>query len=163
KYGETEHALVADNTYYAFNEFIQFITEQGVFGFIILLSVLFFIIKTAAVEEKKGLSIIIKISLLSIGVFAFFSYPMEILPIKLILVVLLASLAKLNQNKMKLFQNFKISAPMNLFLKTSLVFGVLLTTFFSFKSINRLNTSFKNWEFALNSYQYGDYESAIQE
>ncbi|WP_111310039.1 O-antigen ligase family protein [Confluentibacter sediminis] len=165
QHGETEEALVVDNTYYAFNEFIQFITEEGVLGFIILLFVLFFIIKikTAAVKERNELGIIIKMSLLSIGVFAFFSYPMEILPIKLIMIVLLACLATLDQNKIKLFQNFKISAPINLVLKTSLVFSVLLASFFSFKSINRLNNSFKNWEFALNSYQYGDYESAIQQ
>nr|WP_308990457.1 O-antigen ligase family protein [Mariniflexile sp. KMM 9835]MDQ8210008.1 O-antigen ligase family protein [Mariniflexile sp. KMM 9835] len=164
QHGETKETLVADNTYYAFNEFIQFITEQGVFGFIILLFVLFFIIKikTADVKERNELGIIIKISLLTIGVFAFFSYPMEILPIKLIMVILLSGLAKLDQNKTKLFQNFKVNVPIIISLKTLVVGCILIITVFSFKYINSLSESFKNWQFALNSYQYGDYETAIE-
>ena len=79
KFGETEEALIADNTYYTFNEFLQFIVENGIVGFIILMFVLFFIIKTAPIKENNELSVIIKISLLTIGVFAFFSYSMEIL------------------------------------------------------------------------------------
>lgn len=161
--GETEESLVADNTYYAFNEFIQFVVENGIIGFIILLSVLYFIIKIRTKKENNYLSVIIKTSLLSIGIFAFFSYPMEILPIKLIIVVLLAALAKLNKNKIKLLQNFKIGVSSKLALKAIVICGVLIIAVLSFTSINRLNTSFKNWQFALDSYRYGDYESAIQE
>lgn len=163
KHGEIQEALVADNTYYAFNEFIQFITEQGVFGFIILIIIFYFIIKMTPEKENNDLGFVIKISLLFIGVFAFFSYPMEILPIKLIMVVLLAALAKLDQSKIKPLQNFKISAPIKFTFKTLVIGGILITTIFSFKYIYKLNTGFKNWELALNNYQYGDYESAIQE
>ncbi|NJX16635.1 O-antigen ligase family protein [Tamlana crocina] len=163
EHGETQEALVADNTYYAFNEFIQFITEQGVFGFIILILILYFIIRTPARKENKYLNIIFKINLLPIGVFAFFSYPMEILPIKLIMVVLLSGLALLDQNKIKRFQTFKINTSIKLALKTSILVGLLLITVFSFNHVNRLDTSFKNWKLAQNNYQYGDYKSAIQE
>ena len=162
KYGETKDALVADNTYYAFNEFVQVITENGIVGFILIIFVIYYIVKTTALKENNYLNTIIKISLLSIGVFAFFSYPMEILPIKLILVVLLASIAKLDQNQIKLLQSFKTNSSIRLALKTLVGVGILITIFFSFKHVNKLKTSFKNWELALNSYQYGDYESAIQ-
>ncbi|WP_396603279.1 O-antigen ligase family protein [Algibacter sp. R77976] len=163
KHGETQEALVADNTYYAFNEFIQFITEQGVFGFIILILILYFIIKTSARKEYSELSFILKISLLSTGVFAFFSYPTEILPIKLIMVVSLASLALLDQNKIKRFLSLKINSSIKLALKTSILVSLLLFTVFSFNYVNRLDASFKHWKFAQSSYQYGDYESAIEE
>ncbi len=163
EHGETPEALVADNSYYAFNEFIQFITEQGVFGFIILILILYFIIRTPARKENQELSVILKISLLSIGVFAFFSYPMEILPIKLIMVVLLAGLALLDQNKIMRFQNIKIAFPLKFVLKTSMVACIIIITVFSFNYVNRLDASFKNWQLAISSYQYGDYESAIQE
>lgn len=162
EHGETQEALVADNTYYAFNEFIQFITEQGVFGFIILTLILYYIIKTSARKENQELSVILKISLLSIGVFAFFSYPMEILPIKLIMLVSLAGLALLDQSKIKL-SHFKISSPIEIALKTSVIGSILLITVFCFNYVNRLDASFKNWKFAQSSYQYGDYESAIEE
>lgn len=163
EHGETQEALIADNTYYAFNEFIQFITEQGVFGFIILILVLYFIVKTTVRKENNELSVIIKTSLLSIGVFAFFSYPMEILPIKLIMVALLAGIALLDQNKIKLFQNFKITSPIKFALKTLMIGCVIITTIFSVNYISRLDASFKNWQLALSNYQYGDYESTIQE
>ncbi|WP_198027614.1 O-antigen ligase family protein [Seonamhaeicola sp. S2-3] len=163
EHGETPEALVADNSYYAFNEFIQFITEQGVFGFIILILILYFIIKTSARKENKELSIILKISLVSIGVFAFFSYPMEILPIKLIMLVLLAGLALLDQSKTKRFQSLKINSSIKLALKTSILVSLLLISVFSFNYVNRLDASFKNWKLAQSSYQYGDYESAIAE
>lgn len=163
KNGETDEALVADNTYYAFNEFIQFIVEQGFFGFIILIIILFFIIKMSQRKEKNELSVILKLTLFSIGVFAFFSYPMEILPIKLIIIVLLAILAKLDANKKKQSLNFKISFPLKFVLKTLIISGVFMLTYFSLTSTNKLNESFKIWKMALNSYQYGDYESAIEE
>ncbi|WP_161785315.1 O-antigen ligase family protein [Jejuia pallidilutea] len=161
--GETQEALVADNTYYAFNEFIQFVVENGVIGVFLFISVLYVIIKFSSAKENNYLSTILKTSLLSIGVFAFFSYPVQILPIKLIIVVLLAALSKLGQNKIKPFINFKIGTRIKLTLKAFVIGGVLTTTIFSFKYIYKLNTGFKNWQLALNSYQYSDYESAIQE
>jgi O-antigen ligase len=162
-YGETNETLVADNTYYAFNEFVQFVVENGVIGVFLFISVLYVIIKFSSAKENNYLSTILKTSLLSIGVFAFFSYPVQILPIKLIIVVLLAALSKLGQNKIKPFINFKIGTRIKLTLKAFVIGGVLTTTIFSFKYIYKLNTGFKNWQLALNSYQYSDYESAIQE
>lgn len=161
--GETGEALVADNTYYAFNEFMLLVVENGIIGILLLISVLYVIIKLSTKKEHKSLFTIIKVSLLSIGVFAFFSYSMQILPIKLIIVVLLAALSKLCQKKIKPLQNFKISTPTKITLKTLMICGALIMTIFSFKYINKLNTGFKNWQLALSSYQYGDYEGAIQE
>ncbi|MEO9570391.1 MAG: O-antigen ligase family protein [Polaribacter sp.] len=160
--GETTEALVADNTYYAFNEFVQFFTENGFVGFVLLIIVLSFIIKSKAIKENDYLSVILKLSLLTICVFAFFSYPMQILPIKLVIVVLLASLAKLSINKIILFEKTKIKFK-NPILKGFALVGILIVAFFSFNYISKLDNSFKNWKLALISYQYGDYESAIEE
>ena len=160
--GETAEALVADNTYYAFNEFIQFITENGIVGFILLIVILYLILNTSTKKENKCLNNIVKTSLLSICVFAFFSYPMQILPIKLVIVVLLAILSSLNSEKIQLFKNIKTNFS-KLLIKAIAVAGCLGITIISFKYINKVNASFKTWKYALESYQYGDYESAIQE
>jgi O-antigen ligase len=162
KNGETAEVLVADNAYYAFNEFVQFITENGFVGFVLLIIVLYFFIKTRVVKGNNYLNAILKISLLTTGVFSFFSYPMQILPIKLVIVVLLASLAKLSANKINLFKKIKISFQKPI-LKVVLVIGFLIIAIFSFNYISKLDKSFKNWKLALSSYQYGDYESAIEE
>lgn len=157
--GETIEALVADNSNYAFNEFIQIITEQGLISFVLLMFLLFFIVKASVKKENKEANSIIKIGLLSIGVFALFSYPMQILPIKLILVFLLGGLAILDQNKIKLLQNFKIT----IVLKTLLICVVLTGTALSFNYIKKVDKSFKKWNLAQSNYQYGDYEEAIEE
>lgn len=159
---EASAALVADNTYYAFNEFMQFTSENGILGFIILMSILYFITKILITKENFYLGKLLGISLLSIGVFAFFSYPMEILPIKLVMCFLLAALAKLDENIIKPLQTFKIKIRAKRTLKILIKGAVLLAIIFSFKYLNKLNSGLKNWELALNSYQYGDYERAIQ-
>lgn len=162
KHGETKDALVADNSYYAFNEFIQFITEQGAIGLVLGLAVIFFIIKSTTTKENQYLNNIVKIGLLAISVFACFSYPMEILPIKLIITVLLAILTTLNSKKIKLSLK-----PKNKFyipvIKVVAIIGILGIIITSTKHINNLNTSFKTWQLALNSYQYSDYEGAISQ
>lgn len=161
-HGETSEALVADNTYYAFNEFVQFTTENGIIGFLLLITVLLIIYKTGITKENKDLTIIIKTSLLAIGVFAFFSYPIEILPIKLIIVCLLAITAMLDSKKLLVYKNEKVNFQSPLF-KTLLVVISFTTIIISTKYINNLNMGFKTWQSALSSYQYGDYESAIEE
>ncbi|WP_203257023.1 O-antigen ligase family protein [Hyunsoonleella ulvae] len=161
--GETQEALVADNTYYAFNEMIQFVVENGIIGFLMLIAVFYVIFKLSISKENIYLIIIIKIALLSIAVFAFFSYPTEILPVKLIVIVLLAAMANLDQNTKVFFENFKLELPFNIIFKSIAIVVVLIISASSLIYIKRLNTSFKNWELALNSYQYGDYESAIKE
>ncbi len=158
---ETQDALVADNSYYAFNEFVQFIVENGVVGFVLLIIALYFIFKIASIKKYKNLSFIIKIGLFAIGVFSCFSYPMEILPTKLILVILLAIMATLDSHKVNILQVLKKSKL--LVLKTFLITGTLILITISIKHINSLDKSFKSWEFALNSYQYGDYEGALKE
>jgi hypothetical protein len=163
EHGEKKQALVADNTYYAFNEFIQFITEEGVFGFVILISVLYAVIKTSALTKNNYLSAIIKVSLLSISVSAFFSYSMEILPIKIVIVVLLVSLVKLDQKKIKISLNLKLNSPLKLIIKTSIIGCVLLIIIPSLEYVNKLSSSMKNWKLALTSYQYGNHGIAIQE
>ncbi len=159
--GETQEVLVADNSYYAFNEFIQFTTEQGILGLLLLLSILFLIINAKASKNNRSLNTIVKVSLLTISVFAFFSYPTEILPIKLILVVLIAVLASLNTNKtqisLKLHNKFYL-----LLLKIPISIGVLSIAIYGYRHINTLDEGFKNWGFALSSYQY-HYETAIEE
>lgn len=161
--GATKEALIADNSNYAFNEFIQFVTEQGVIGGLVLLWILYLILKTSLRKENREIGVIIKVSVLSIGIFAFFSYPMQILPIKLILVFLVSGLAVLDQNKIKLLQNLKIISPLKITLKVAAICVVLGVAGFSFNHLYKLENSFKNWQFALESYQYSDYETALKE
>ncbi len=163
KKGETQEALVADNTYYAFNEWLQFITENGLIGALLLGVLLYIIFKTKVEKEHKFLFAVLSSGILAIGCFAFFSYPMQILPIKLILVLTLALLSTLDIRKYVFFKEFKakkqILIPSKIAVLSIGVIYIVKVTQYS----NALEQSLKTWKSALNSYQYGDYDSAIKE
>ncbi|MBA0884775.1 O-antigen ligase family protein [Flavobacterium undicola] len=159
KNGETTEAQVADNSYYAFNEGLQFVTENGLLGFALLLIVVYVLFLTKVKQEYQLNAAIAKTGLLTIGIFACFSYPMQILPIKLVLVLLLALLSnsaadcfrfKTKDNPIKI-GIYKIQFVL-------LTYGIIYSTF-SFT--NKLNEGFITWNNALISYQYGDYKKAI--
>ena len=161
--GETSEALVADNTYYAFNEWLQFLAENGFIGALLLLLLLFTLLNIKVKTENKYLFFMLKASLIGIGIFACFSYPMQILPIKLIITFLLAYSARLDINKkeLKIFQHGN-NKNIKWFLKSiALIVGVVIIS----KGVlytKELADGFKNWKIALNTYQYGDYEVSIK-
>ncbi|WP_281299297.1 O-antigen ligase family protein [Flavobacterium limnophilum] len=160
KNGETAEVLVADNVYYAFNEGLQFVAENGLLGFLMLLIVLFFLLQTKLTTESET-TFITKTGLFTIGVFACFSYPMQILPIKLVVIFLLAILSNYSMAtfQLKITENTK----QLLFYKVSFVLIAFLTMNNTFSYTKKLSQAFITWNNALNSHQYGDYNGAIQE
>ena len=159
--GETPEALVADNTYYAFNEGLQFVSENGLLGLILLLILLYVLFKAKVKEGFQLHTFIAKTALLSIGIFACFSYPMQILPIKLVLAILLAMLSNstVNRFQFKITENTK-----KLWLnKMSFILLVYFTMFRIFAYTKDLSQGFITWNNALTSYQYGDYKEAVLE
>lgn len=162
--GETSEALVADNTYYAFNEWLQFAAENGIIGILLLVLLLYAIYNIKTKQEHIHLSILIKGGILAIGIFALFSYPMQILPIKLVLAVILAISANIDLDR---FSLFKIKDNTKPYTKWSykiivLAFGAFIIT----KGIlyaKTLDQAYKGWKGALNIYQYGDYQDSTEE
>lgn len=157
--GETSESLVADNTYYAFNEGLQFISENGLLGLMVLLILLYVLFKAKVKEGFQLHTFIAKTALLSIGIFACFSYPMQILPIKLVLAILLAMLSSSTTNR---FQ-FKITEnTKKLWLyKMSFILLVYFTMFRTFAYTKDLSQAFITWNNALTRHQYGDYQEAV--
>lgn len=87
-------ALLADNTFYAFNDYLQWAAETGVAGIILLLLALTFIgMRMRLLNRRAPGSPIItaaSASLICIGVAALFSYPLQVIPIQ---ALVLASIA----------------------------------------------------------------------
>ncbi len=82
--------LLADNTFYAFNDYLQWTIETGITGFLLLFLIGFFLIKTAWEIEKEGQKPIQHSSiatLICISIASFFSYPMQIWQIQLFVLV----------------------------------------------------------------------------
>ncbi|QTE23549.1 O-antigen ligase family protein [Polaribacter cellanae] len=163
KHGETIDALVADNTNYAFNEWLQFITENGFIGLLLLVIVLFVLFKIKAADENRFFFLIVKATFLGIGVFALVSYPMQILPIKIILVMLLALLGSLDREKYRVL-NFNNRPKYTLWAFKVFVFVLGFTGIYSgYSYTKKLDNSFKQWKKASITYQYGDYIGAVEE
>lgn len=161
EHGEAKETLVADNTYYAFNEGLQFISENGLIGWILLILLFYFIFKVHIEKLHRYMHICLVTGLLATGVFAVFSYPMQILPIKLILTVLLALLVNLDSNKYTLFK--KPKPYTSLIFKTCWVVLISIGLIKVFINTQSLDKGFKAWKNALLTYQYGDYKGAVEE
>ncbi len=153
-------ALLASNNKYAFNELIQLIAEQGIVGLLLLLVVVFFVYK---VKHTDYVSLICKMALVGLFVFGMFSYPMHILPIKIVLVVMLVSLSK-SLNTIDIFpKSFAAFWRSNLLLKVTLVLGIIMIVVFGSLFINKLNNSYKTWANASESYNYGFYKESADD
>jgi O-antigen ligase len=79
--------LVAGNPEYGFNEYLQILTESGIVAFILFIAII--ILSVRSIVKKRDWGVVG--SLISILVFAFFSYPFSVLPFLIILVFLLAA------------------------------------------------------------------------
>jgi O-antigen polymerase len=157
--GETTEVMVADNSGCAFNEWLQFVAENGLLGLVFLAIAVFVLLKTTTARPFEG--DIVKTGLLAIGVFACFSYPMQILPIKLVLLFLLAMLAN-SDSKPYLLKTSTDHNKQWLYKTLILLLGFVgMTNALSYT--RKLDSGFVTWQNALNSHQYGDYKRAIQE
>jgi O-antigen polymerase len=158
---ESSNSLVADNSYYAFNEFLQFVVEEGFLGTILLVWGMVLTFRTKTKDTHQYLGYIVIAGIITIAVFAFFSYPMQILPIKLVLVTLIAILASLDKNKW--WCQFKESNNIVMYfgklISICCLFYVLVHGFVYTKTIDQ---ALKNWQTAFTTYNYSDYESALE-
>ncbi|GAA3570250.1 O-antigen ligase family protein [Snuella lapsa] len=160
-HGETSEALVADNSYYAFNDWLQFVAENGMIGFLFLLLILYGFFKIKIAPQDKFLSLIVQCTCLSIGVFALVSYPVQILPIKLVLVVMLAFLGNLDSNGFTFsLSPQKVPHLMWGYKMMFLALGIIVVV--AYPKLRGVEQSFRVWKIALTTYQYGDYENAIE-
>lgn len=161
KNGETAEALVADNTYYAFNEGLQFVAENGFLGFVLLLLLGFVLFQTKAISKHRVEAFIAKTGLLTIGVFACFSYPMQILPIKLVIVFLLAMRSNGTADTFQLTIGAIKRSQWTY--KIIVLLLACVTMYRTFSYTQNLSQGFISWNNALNLHQYGDYKDAILE
>jgi len=97
-----DQALIdrADVPFYAFNEYIQIGVESGVLGLILFLALMVVVLMRAYRNKQYG----VMGALVSLGVFAFFSYPFSVLPFLIVLVTLLA-LGQVGQADKTVYRN----------------------------------------------------------
>lgn len=169
---------VAGDTNYAFNELLQQTAEHGLTG-TILLALIFITAFSVSKSDRKSDSItsghaitrlainlvaLSKALLLSFIIFSMFSYPVQILPIKIGVVLALACLSN-NSRKLKSgCPALKTNCRVTIFMAKVLVGGVALAAvYFGACFLEKQTEAFKNWKYAFTLYGMGAYEQSIAE
>lgn len=151
---------LAGNSKYAFNEFMQLTVENGVLGFVSMLLILYLIFSLKLKKDSNYIGQVLKVLIITISVFAFFSYPSQILPIKLILVVALVGIATLDENKASLTL-FEQKNTRILFKGSFLVCGITLL-FYTYSNTLTLTSGFKKWKQASYDFNTKWYKDSIK-
>lgn len=152
---DSSDILVAGDTNYCFNDFLQHTAENGIIGLVLVIAIL--LCAFMCREEKAGYSFnIAKAGLLGIVVFAMFSYPSQILPIKMMLVFFLAVLSTKTVKK-----TISIGVYENKLVKS--VVGIITLAFLlvSAYHLDGYYNSWKNWSLSFQSYRMRDYSGSI--
>lgn len=132
---DSKEALLADNAFYAFNDYYQFIIENGIVGLAILIAIglLFYkkIWNTNFSQKQMPVATAAKASIICILVASLFSYPLQILPIicQFVFCVSMLTFFAINNNT-ELTKNLK------LFYKLITAFLVILFILFAALQIN---------------------------
>ncbi len=154
----TNEVMIADNTYYAFNELLQFMAEEGFLGVICFGLIVLVLFKIKVNNRFLYLKHILITTLSAVLIVSFFSYTMQILPIKLVLVVVLAILAQMDINK----KVFLLKREVLILVKLIAVPLLLAVVVKSLIYIKQTDTAFKQWKQALEYYRFAEYENAIK-
>lgn len=153
---DVPESMVAGDTCYAFNEYLQTVVETGLVGLILSLGILAsaFRSKSENLNEKENI-LVAKAGILSIAVFALFSYPAQILPIKINLVCFLAWIANMDKKVFYLDLSHMREIPI---LFSLLFAGIGIWGLCKSPSHYR---AYKNWSLSRLSYERGNYAQCV--
>ncbi len=149
--------MFADDTYFCFNEFLQFGVENGAIGLLFLSQTFYTFFKRRPVSRFKKIDFALKCSVCSLLLYSFFSYPSQILPIKVSIVTFLAIISKISFDKTEINMSFHSLIPfkyiVSLIMLTSAFIGLIL--------IDRHKAGYQGWKNALSLYRAGHYQESL--
>ena len=142
---DTKEAFLADTIQHSFNEWINLFVEYGLFGAILLLSILYNLLKNSS-KRKKFLETLPL--LLTFLIFTLFSYPLIEAPLTLAIVLLFGNLNSIEH------QNYTVK---RIFLAPILI--VLAASIFYY-GLNRFY-AYQFWSYAKEDSLFGDRRLSI--
>lgn len=154
---DSPEAMVAGDTNYCFNEFLQQAVENGLIGLLFMVGVLVCLFGTTSDLFDDDLWIA-KAGLVGIMVFAFFSYPAQILPIKMTLVCYLAYIA--TSAKKQIIWH---SMSCKYFLKGIFVVFTMGFVAIGINFLPAYYKSWKSWSLAYDYFQIRNYTMSLNE
>lgn len=131
---DIKNGMLAANSVFAFNDFLQFAVEYGMAGALLLLSL--FILPFRNIKSTggavRGIITTVKGAVIALFTCTLFSYPLQNQTILILFVILLAIISSFDQTF--LFQ-FSISPKIKITLSTILLVGCLSLTMFNYKKV----------------------------
>lgn len=171
---DSEDAMVAGDINYAFNEFLQINVENGVLGLVIITTILFIIFRTSVfripgtdIKPRAPVftGVVAKSGIISILVFGLFSYPSQILTIKTILALYLATVAGIySQEKVTLIVSSNRKNLQMFYYSLRIMFSIagLLMLYAGGKSLYQYSKAYRYWNEAHQVYQMSAYEICLK-
>lgn len=178
---EREESMVAGDSNYAFNDLIQQTAENGVIGLILILAILIVIFtfplnrpdNLKAKEQLPDihnmdyeLSVIAKAGIASILVFSLFSYPAQILPLKISLVFYLAVVAGLAPQKaisIPELSGKRTGRSITFISKITLTLILLAGIAAGYQFSRQYCQAYRDWQSAFQVYQMGAWEACLED
>ncbi|GAA3582042.1 hypothetical protein GCM10022395_33060 [Snuella lapsa] len=165
EYKDDSKQHLANNNQYAFNESLKTACEQGGMGILIIVIVGYLFVLSIKKPFGNYLNLISMSGLLLILIFGFFSYPMEITQLKIMMILFIGILSK-SSNKIVSIKYWKTLELNNLRNSYRIKRGVLYTIFLivALTGEYKLYKTFiiyKNWNTALFEMKKGDLKSYI--
>ena len=149
---DVKDLVVADNINYAFNEPLQFVAENGLIGGAFVLLVLLFLFRI----KNNSIMLISQAGLISVMVFSLFSYPTQILPIKLNAVLYLSVMSGFS-NQILGWKASRVRHIIKVIVTLFLLTFVILST----RMVGQLYKAFQDWDTAISLYETRNYSDAL--
>ncbi|HTN22272.1 MAG TPA: O-antigen ligase family protein [Pelobium sp.] len=162
-------AFIAGDVSYGFNEFLQFTAENGIPAMLLMLSILVLVLFTKShcysdkSQNNSSQDLLLKIAkggITSIMVFSLFSYPAQILPIKLNLLLYLGIVAYCSKNVWLV--NLPIKKKIiDTLIRTAFCLSAIFILLNSSVKYRKIDRAFENWNIAYDNYTNGLYAEAL--
>lgn len=161
---EAPEAMQADNVTYAYNELLKLTVEKGIIGLILALGMLWVIIivKINPKEDNNSSLAITRGAMVAIIVFGLFSYPSEILPIK-VLFILYAAMFASQQKTSRIFHLLLKETMLLSTLKYATLAMMLFSSYPSGKYLTRHHQTYRTWKDASDIYNVNAYPECLED
>jgi hypothetical protein len=142
KYPNSIYTFLADNNYFAFNEYLKILVEQGFIGIILTGGIIYSLFQ---VKSRETFAYVSKGILISFLMYSLFSNPTSSFTIISLIVCFMAMLASRNTKSIQV--NFKYGS------ETASVIGIVGILYFTF-SIIPFMRSYQEWNRALSNHSF---------
>lgn len=152
----SKYIKVAGDNNYAFNDVLKLCSELGIIGLTITLLMFYFIFNDIFFRNSNIHKKASQYGFLSVLVFSLFSYPSEIIAIKINVVLFLAIISSNS------FVINSIISKYNKFIQVIIVVILITTLILLKKPLTELKKSYEKFNEGYSLYQYGAYDECIR-